>query len=194
MVLTDEQKRIKNEKAKERRLKLKMEKVQSELVILEETRLPEPEKIEITEDLDEVLKRKLEVAEKRRQTLEKARSMRVKPSQIRKNNEEEMMRMKEEKEREMMMKQEEMMRMKEENEKLKVIADEKQKVKKVIKYVPVQPMMPQYQQPMYHAPPQPPQPPPDPTIEYLAEQSYAEQLQKKIRQSMLDRVMMQTFM
>jgi hypothetical protein len=190
MVLTDEQKRIKNEKAKERRLKLKMEKAQSELVILEANKIPEPEIIEITEDPDEVLKRKLEIAEKRRQTLQKARSMRVSPSQIRKNNEEEMMRMKEEREREMMMKQEEMMIMKEENEKLKTIAEEKQKIKKVIKYVPVQPMMPQYQQPIQ----QPIQQAPDPTIEYLAEQSYAEQLQKKIRQSMLDRVMMQTFM
>ena len=191
MVLTEEQKMVKNQKAKERRLKIKMEKAQSELVILEANKAPEPEKIEMIEDPDEVLKRKLEIAQKRRETLERARSMRVKPSQIRKNNEEEMMKLKEEKEREMMMKEEEMMRMKEENEKLKVIADEKQKVKKVIKYVPVQPMMPQYQQPIQQ-PIQ--QAPPDPTIEYLAEQSYAEQLQKKIRQSMLDRVMMQTFM
>ena len=190
MVLTDEQKMVKNQKAKERRLKIKMEKAQSELVILEANKAPEPEKIEMIEDPDEVLKRKLEIAQKRRETLERARSMRVKPSQIRKNNEEEMMKLKEEKEREMMMKDEEMMRIKDENEKLKVIADEKQKVKKVIKYVPVQPMIPQYQQPIQ----QPIQPPPDPTIEYLAEQSYAEQLQKKIRQSMLDRVMMQTFM
>jgi hypothetical protein len=190
MVLTEEQKRLKNEKAKERRLKIKMEKAQSELVILEANKVPEPEKIEMIEDPDEVLKRKLEIAQKRRETLQRARSMRVKPSQIRKNNQEEMMKLKEEKEREMMMKEEEMMRMKEENEKLKVIADEKQKVKKVIKYVPVQPMMPQYQQPIQ----QPIQVTPDPTIEYLAEQSYAEQLQKKMRENMLQKIMMQTFM
>ena len=42
---------------------------------------------------------------------------------LRKNNEEEMMRMREEKEREMMIKEQEMMKMKEENEKLKKVIE-----------------------------------------------------------------------
>ena len=84
MPLTEEQKQRKNEKAKENRLKKKMEKAQSELVELEATKLPEPDIIENIEDPDEVQKRKMEIAEKRRKTLEIARSKRVTPTQIRK--------------------------------------------------------------------------------------------------------------
>ena len=74
MPLTEEQKQRKNEKAKERRLTNKLQKAQSELVELEATKLPEPEVIENIEDPDEVQKRKMEIAEKRRKTLEIARS------------------------------------------------------------------------------------------------------------------------
>jgi len=188
MPLTEEQKQRKNEKAKERRLKNKMEKAQSELVELEATKLPEPEIIENIEDPDEVQKRKMEIAEKRRKSLEIARSKRITPTQIRKNNEEELARIKAEKEQEMMMKEQEMMKMKEENEKLKTIAEEKQKVKIVKKYVSAPIPMKKKKSPR----------PQEvaaavPSTDYLVQQTYAEQLQKRMRENMLNRVMVDTF-
>ena len=193
MSLTEEQKQRKNEKAKENRLKKKMEKAQSELVELEATKLPEPEIIENIEDPDEVQKRKMEIAEKRRKTLEIARSKRVTPTQIRKNNEEELARIKAEKEQEMMMKEQEMMKIKEENEKLKTIAEEKQKVKIIKKYVtaPIpmkkkkeQQIIPKQEVATAVA---------SPSTDYLVQQTYAEQLQKRMRENMLNRVMLDTF-
>ena len=190
MPLTEEQKQRKNEKAKERRLKNKMEKAQSELVELEATKLPEPEIIENIEDPDEVQKRKMEIAEKRRKTLEIARSKRITPTQIRKNNEEELARIKAEKEQEMMAKEQEMMKMKEENEKLKTIAEEKQKVKIVKKYVsapiPI-PMKKKKEQQII------PKEVAVPSTDYLVQQTYAEQLQKRMRDTFLNRVMVDTF-
>ena len=190
MPLTEEQKQRKNEKAKERRLTNKLQKAQSELVELEATKLPEPEVIENIEDPDEVQKRKMEIAEKRRKTLEIARSKRVTPTQIRKNNEEEVMRIKAEKEQEMMIKEQEMIKMKEENDKLKVMAEEKQKVKIVKKYVnaPIPIPMKKKKSPR----------PQEvavavPSTEYLVQQTYAEQLQERMRQAMLNKVMASTF-
>lgn len=196
MPLTEEQKQRKNEKAKERRLKNKMEKAQSELVELEATKLPEPEIIENIEDPDEVQKRKMEIAEKRRKTLEIARSKRVTPTQIRKNSEEELMRIKAEKEQEMMMKEQEMMKMKEENEKLKTIAEEKQKVKIIKKYVtaPIQSMPVNKKKKEYQIiPKQEVQQSQQVSTDYLVQQTYAEQLQKRMRENMLNRVMVDTF-
>ena len=187
MPLTEEQKQRKNEKAKERRLTNKLQKAQSELIELEATKLPEPEVIENIEDPDEVQKRKMEIAEKRRKTLEIARSKRTTPTQIRKNNEEEMARLKAEKEQEMMAKEQEMMKMKEENEKLKTIAEEKQKVKIVKKYVSAPIPIPKKKKSPRAQPVQPP------TTEYLVQQTYAEQLQERMRQAMLNKVMASTF-
>ena len=190
MPLTEEQKQRKNEKAKERRLTNKLQKAQSELVELEATKLPEPEVIENIEDPDEVQKRKMEIAEKRRKTLEIARSKRTTPTQIRKNNEEEMARLKAEKEQEMMIKEQEMMKMKEENEKLKTIAEEKQKVKIVKKYVSTPIPIPMKKK-------KSPRPQEVavavPSTEYLVQQTYAEQLQERMRQAMLNKVMASTF-
>jgi hypothetical protein len=194
MPLTEEQKQRKNEKAKENRLKKKMEKAQSELVELEATKLPEPEIIENVEDPDEVQKRKMEIAEKRRKTLEIARSKRITPTQIRKNNEEELARIKAEKEQEMMAKEQEMMKMKEENEKLKTIAEEKQKVKIVKKYVSTPIPIPMKKKKVGETAPNA-----DkkevvyPSTDYLVQQTYAEQLQKRMRENMLNRVMVDTF-
>jgi len=190
MPLTEEQKQRKNEKAKENRLKKKMEKAQSELVELEATKLPEPEIIENVEDPDEVQKRKMEIAEKRRKTLEIARSKRITPTQIRKNNEEELARIKAEKEQEMMAKEQEMMKMKEENEKLKTIAEEKQKVKIVKKYVSTPIPIPMKKKKS----PRPQEVAAAvPSTDYLVQQTYAEQLQKRMRENMLNRVMVDTF-
>lgn len=189
MPLTEEQKRIKNQKAKENRLKKKMEKAQSELVQLEENKIKEPEQeiIETIEDPDEEEKRKMEIAEKRRKTLEIARSKRISPTQIRKNNEEEIMRLKEEKEQEMM-------KMKEENEKLKTIADEKQKIKIVKKYIQAPIPMKKKKSPRVQEVAQAvPQVPKEPTIDYLAEQNYAQQLKKQLRDKQIQMAMIETF-
>ena len=194
MPLTEEQKQRKNEKAKENRLKKKMEKAQSELVELEATKLPEPEIIENVEDPDEVQKRKMEIAEKRRKTLEIARSKRITPTQIRKNNEEELARIKAEKEQEMMAKEQEMMKMKEENEKLKTIAEEKQKVKIVKKYVSAAIPIPMKKKKVGEtASNADKKEVAVPSTDYLVQQTYAEQLQKRMRDTFLNRVMVDTF-
>lgn len=190
MPLTDEQKQRKNEKAKELRLKKKLEKASGELKELEATKLPEPEIIKNIEDPEEVQKRKLEIAEKRRKTLEIARSKRQTPTQIRKNNEEEMMKLKEEKEQEMMKlkeeKEQELERIKEEKEKemmkLKAIAEEKPKVKIIKKYISKPVAMPikkkKEQIPL----------PKEPTIDAMAEQDYALELKRKMRDVLMKRI------
>ena len=80
--------------------------------------------------------------------------------------------------------------MKEENEKLKTIAEEKQKVKIVKKYVnaPIPIPMKKKKSPR----------PQEvavavPSTEYLVQQTYAEQLQERMRQAMLNKVMASTF-
>ena len=187
--LTDEQKQRKREKAQELRLKKKLEKANGQLKELEETKLPEPEIIENIEDPDEVQKKKMETAEKRRKALELARSKRITPTQIRKNNEEEMMKLKQEKEEEMMKlkqeKEQEMMRMKEENDKLKIIAEEKPKVRIIKKYVsaPVPIPIKKKKQP---APL--PVPKQEPTMDAIAEQNYAIELKRKMRDVLMQRI------
>ena len=176
MPLTEEQKQRKNEKAKELRLKKKLEKANVELKELEANKLPEPEIIENIEDPDEVQKRKMEIAEKRRKTLEIARSKRVTPTQIRKNNEEEMMKLKEEKEQEMMKlkeeKEQEMMKLKE----------EKQKVKIIKKYIPTPVAIPIKKKKDQIIPK------PQPTIDAMAEQNYAIDLKRKMREELMKRI------
>ena len=188
--LTDEERERNNIKRRERRLKNNLDRIQKDMNELEATKLPEPEVIENIEDPDEVQKRKMEIAEKRLKALELARSKKISPSQIRKNNEEEVMRIKAEKEQEMMIKEQEMIKMKEENEKLKAIAEEKQKVKIVKKYVSA-PVMKKKKSPR----PQevPTQPINQPSTDYLIQQTYAEQLQKRMRETVLNRVMSDTF-
>ena len=189
--LTDEQKERNNIKRREQRLKNKLEKANGQLIELEASKPPEPEVIENIEDPDEVQKRKMEIAEKRLKALELARSKKISPTQIRKNNEEEVMRIKAEKEQEMMIKEQEIMKMKEENEKLKVMAEEKQKVKIVKKYVSAPIPIP--------TPKKKKSPRPQevavavPSTEYLVQQTYAEQLQERMRQAMLNKVMASTF-
>lgn len=181
MPLTEEQKQRKNEKAKELRLKKKLEKANVELKELEANKLPEPEIIENIEDPDEVQKKKMEIAEKRRKTLEIARSKRVTPTQIRKNNEEEIMRLKQEKEQEMMKlkeeKEQEMMKLKEEKEQEMIkLKEEKQKVKIIKKYIPIKKKKDQII------------PKPQPTIDAMAEQNYAIDLKRKMRDELMKRI------
>jgi hypothetical protein len=188
--LTDEEKERNNIKRREQRLKNKLEKANGQLEELEASKPPEPELVENVEDPDEVQKRKMEIAQKRLKALELARSKKISPTQIRKNNEEELARIKAEKEQEMMAKEQEMMKMKEENEKLKAIAEEKQKVKIVKKYVSA-PVMKKKKSPRLQEVPT--QPINQPSTDYLIQQTYAEQLQKRMRETVLNRVMSDTF-
>jgi len=100
------------------------------------------------------------------------------------------LRIKAEKEQEMMVKEQEMLKMKEENEKLKAIAEEKQKVKIVKKYVssPIPIPMKKKKSPRAQEVAAA-----VPSTDYLVHQTYAEQLQKRLRETMLNRVMSDTF-
>jgi len=153
--LTDEQRERNNIKRREQRLKNKLEKANGQLEELEASKPPEPELVENVEDPDEVQKRKMEILEKRRKALELARSRKINPSQIRKNNEEELAR-----------------------------------VKIVKKYVssPIPIPMKKKKSPR-------PQEVAGavPSTDYLVQQTYAEQLQKRMRETMLNRVMSDTF-
>ena len=141
--------------------------------------------IEAVEDPEII--RKKEIADKRRKTLEIARSKIKSKTQIKQENTEVMNNLKKEKE-------EEMMRIKEENEKLKAIAEEKQKVKIVKKYVNAPIPIKKKKSPRAEPSPQPiAQPIAQPTTDYLVQQTYAEQLQKRMRETILNRVMMDTF-
>ena len=131
---------------------------------------------EITYEEKEEIRRK-EVAEKRRASLALARSKIKSRSSIRQeaNNEIE--------------------KIKEENDKLKKDAEIQKAILEEQRLKPT--IIKKYIRPKKEAQPQPvPQPvsQPDPSINYLAEQSYAEQLQIKLRENMINKIMMDTFM
>jgi unconventional prefoldin RPB5 interactor 1 len=190
--LTEEQKQRNNDMAKERRLKSKLQKAQHELEDLEANKLPEPEVIQTQEDPDEIQKRKMEIAEKRKKSLELARSKIKSRSQIRNEKDDEISKIKEENER---IKAEKDMLLKQKEEELKAVKEEKQKVKKVVRYVPQAAPPPQAAPIKKKKTPEVVQsiPKQEPTLDYLAQQSYAEQLQRKMRETILQRVMNDTF-
>ena len=86
----------------------------------------------------------------------------------------------------------------EENEKLKILADEKQKIKIVKKYIPTPIPMKKKKSPRVGvvqevAPQVAPQVQKEPTIDYLAEQNYAQQLKKQLRDKQIQMAMIETF-
>ena len=84
--------------------------------------------------------------------------------------------------------------MKEENEKLKILADEKQKIKIVKKYIPTPIPMKKKKSPRVQEVAQVvPQVVKEPTIDYLAEQNYAQQLKKQLRDKQIHMAMIETF-
>jgi hypothetical protein len=196
--LTDEQKRRNNERRQEKRLIDKMNKTQKNLEQLQAIKLPEPEKIEITEDLDEIERKKLETTEKRRKALEKARSMRVKPSDIRKQKEMELNQIKEQKEMELNQikeqKEMELNQIKEQKDieisKMKEEIDRKPKVKIIKKYINNSlPSVPKKKKNIIanndNVPNQ--------NIDYLAQQSYAEQLKIQFNKMLYNKISTDTF-
>jgi hypothetical protein len=174
-VLTPEQKARKNELARLARSKKKEAKLNDGVPEAAENEYEddssdnEPLDEPVVEDPETIRKR--EIADKRRASLALARS-KIKPkSQITKE------------------KNDEIERMKEENQRLKEEADKAKAVKpKIIKkYVKEKPKRQEREQtPQRKREPD--------SINYLAEQSYAEKLQMKLRENMLNRVMYDTFM
>ena len=173
-VLTPEQKERKNELARALRAK-KKENARAEIIKVAEEDSDddngsdnEPLDEPVVEDPETIRKR--EIADKRRASLALARS-KIKPkSQITKEKNDEIERMREENQR-----------LKDEAEKAKAV-----KPKIIKKYVKEKPKRVAEETPQRKREPE--------SINYLAEQSYAEKLQMKLRENMLNRVMYDTFM
>jgi hypothetical protein len=177
MPLTDEQRQRKNEMAKLNRAKKKEAPIiqyesdsDSDSVVQVDVvdDVQEAEKVEVE---DPEIVRKRAIADKRRESLALARS-KIKPkSQITKE------------------KDTEIAQMKAENERLRA---ENAKVLAVKPQVIRQPVQPVRQRPIRREPRQERER--EPSIDYLAQQSYAEQLQTRLRENMLQRMMSDTFM
>ena len=190
--LTPEQKARKNELARALRARKKDEK-KNEVLMNEyesdkdeviENVVVENEVIEEAPQEDPEVIRKREIAEKRRASLALARS-KIKPkSQITKE------------------KDDEINKMREENERLKqsiasVEIEPRERKPKIIKkyvreVVPVKTRPKREERYIEQHQENPKQP--VASINYLAEQSYAEQLQQRLRENMLNKVMYDTFM
>ena len=177
--LTPEQKARKNELARLRRANNKKNKEDDDT----ENSVPVPE-LEYKTDEEEtpvavaeptedpVLVRKREIAEKRRASLALARSKIKSKTEIKQEKDDEINRIKEENER-----------LKQEAEKARLINAEKPKViKKIIKEKKRSSNGSHHPQPK------------EASIEYLTQQTYAEQLRLKLRENMLNNIMMDTFM
>ena len=182
MALTEEQRQRKNEMAKLNRAKKKEAKApvieyesESDGAIEDDVKdeVQEVEKVEVE---DPEIARKRAIADKRRESLTLARS-KIKPkSQITKEKDNEIALMKAENER-----------LKAEN--AKVLAVKPQVIKKYVREPE-----PVRQRPIRQEREPRQQREREPSIDYLAQQSYAEQLQTRLRENMLQRMMSDTFM
>jgi hypothetical protein len=192
--MTVEQKNRKNQLAREKRLKdklIKDEPIPKEIeddsddyeeVAVSPPVMTEEEVGDEQENPEE--KRKKEISEKRRASLAIARS-KIKPkSQITKE------------------KDEEIAKIREENEKLKneTLKAKEEKPKIIKKYIIEEPVSKHRSK---SVPPRKKRPsaeipivkePKEPSIDYLAQQSYAEQLQARLRRDVYEKVMNDTFM
>lgn len=184
-VLTAEQKARKNQLAKERRAKKKAEKEQEILSQIPEAVESDDSdendgdiEIDTVEDpvvVDEEEERKRAIAEKRRQSLALARS-KIKPkSQITKEKDDEIQKIKEENAR-LKMEAEKAL----EKSKIQQVQQKQKPKTKVIKKIIKQEPKPTPQERT--------------SIGYLTEQTYGEQLQARLRENMLNKIMMDTFM
>jgi hypothetical protein len=185
--LTVEQKAKKNESAREKRLRDKEDLIQLQQREVEE-QIPKAieddsddyddkpiEDVADEESPEEIRKR--EIAEKRRASLAIARS-KIKPkSQITKE------------------KDEEIAKIREENEKLKYETQKAKEVKpKIIKKYIIEETTPKHKSKSVPKEKREVERPREPSVDYLAQQSYAEQLQSRLRRDVYERVMMDTFM
>ena len=177
MALTEEQRQQKNEMAKFKRAKKKAPVIEYESEsdgAIEDDVKDEVQEIEKVEVEDPEIVRKRAIADKRRESLALARS-KIKPkSQITKEKDNEIALMKAENER-----------LKAEN--AKVLAVKPQVIRQQVSQV-----SPVRQRPIRREPRQERER--EPSIDYLAQKSYAEQLQTRLRDNMLQRMMSDTFM
>ena len=181
MAVTEEQKERKNEmrrlnRARKKEVISKQEPNEEPQEPKEEPKEePQEEPQEPQEDPEVIRKRA--IADKRRASLALARSKIKSKSQITKE------------------KDVELTKIKEENLQLKELANKKEKVPEIVKKpvkvcnTPIR-QRPKKQE-VYQESQQVQQ---QPSIDYLTTQSYAEQLQKRLRDSMLQRMMQDTFM
>ena len=191
--MTVEQKNRKNQLAREKRLKDKLIKdepvpkeIEDDSDDYEEVGVSPPEtteeEVEVVQENPEE-KRKKEISEKRRASLAIARS-KIKPkSQITKEKDEEIAKIREENEK----LKNETLKAKEEKPKIikKYIIEEpvsKHRSKSVVKKKRDTAEIPIVKEPK------------EPSIDYLAQQSYAEQLQARLRRDVYEKVMNDTFM
>ena len=196
-VLTDEQRQRKNELARIRRMNAKniegkrnavmdTEIPESDSVPDTTPKTPDPEPMPSTEDLER--KRKEAIAEKRRQSLILARSKITPKNQIRKEKDMEIDNAKKEAE-------EIKRKAHEESEIVKKKAEEDVELMKSLvkdKVITTKPAPKPRNRPVN--PPKEHQAPQQQSTEHLVNQSYAEQLQMRLREQMLHRMMSETFM
>lgn len=148
--------------------------------------IPEtPETIETVED-PEILRKK-EIADKRRKSLEIARSKIKSKSIIKQENDDELAKIRKEKE-------DEINKIKQENERLKKIAEEKEKSSEsVIKKKKKKPPIYQPVEPVIPVAPVIPKQIQEPTIQYLQDKTYQEQLNNKYNEMVRRNTMLYTF-
>jgi hypothetical protein len=190
-VLTDEQRQRKNELSRLNRLKKKELAPLPEPDSVPEARpeSPEPEPMPSTEDLER--KRKDAIADKRRQSLILARSKITPKNQIRKEKDMEIDNVKKEAE-EVKRKahaDSEIVKKKAEDdvELMKSLVKDKVNIPKPVPKPRSRPVNPPKER-------QVPQPQSTPSTEHLVNQSYAEQLQRRLHDQMISRMMSETFM
>lgn len=182
--LTDIQKQRKNELARMKRAELKKEKedkINSSIPEAVESVESDNEDVNIEEPvvIDEEEERKRAIAEKRRQSLAIARSKIRPKSQIKAE------------------KDDEIKKIKEENEKLKMEAEKAKQIQQVQQVQQVQQPIKQKTKIIKKIVREKRKEPRDGdrnSIEYLTQQTYAEQLRSKLRENMLNNIMMDTFM
>jgi len=188
MSITEEQKERKNEMRRLNRARKK--EVISKEEPQEEPQEPQEPQEEPQEDPEVIRKRA--IADKRRASLALARSKIKLNSQITKEKDVELTKIKEEN-----LQLKELTKIKEENLQLKELANKKEEVPKIVKKpIKQRPTKEEvYQQPQQvQQVQQQVQQPQQPSMEYLVDKSYAEQLANKLKQNMYQRMMQDTFM
>lgn len=187
-VLTDEQRQRKNELGRLNRLKKKevAPLPEQDSVPEPEPELPEPEPMPSTEDLER--KRKDVIAEKRRQSLILARSKITPKNQIRKEKDMEIDNVKKE--------AEEVKRKAHADSEIvkRKAEDDVELMKSLVKDKVNVPRPAPKPRSRSVNPPKERQVPQQQSTEHLVNQSYAEQLQMRLREQMLHRMMSETFM
>jgi hypothetical protein len=161
---------------------------------------PEPVSISVSDE-----ERKQNIANKRRETLAKARAMRTPKHEIRKQaqetiqNKDELIKTKEEviktKDEIIKTKEQELGQTKQdiENNRIKMLEDNVIMMKKLLSDRQTPAEVPSVKPKRIYKPKEPKQPQEPPTTNTLIDKSYREQLQERLRNQVLNKIMMETF-